>query len=350
MAKFCIQCGKELNENASFCTGCGTQVTSHKISKSQNLETEDRISQKHRIEQSNRNIRITVFSIVGIIVIGIAAYFIVDSFKATKANVAQTASNENSLSTKKKASNHTSSKNNEQTIMNDYINKLNGLSIHSTDNNLSVGEWNISERNGTLFLEATSIPSQDLAGIFELYDAGDLDPLQSWAKDVYNIAEELSRKLNKEWNIDVGNSCVGIYPAALSSADITQYSGSCGYSVPVLAGDDKGNLSLIINNSVFSSSNNTKSTDMASSEYILPGSDFKRLTESEIDTLTLEQLRLARNEIYARHGYIFKSEDLQSYFSEKAWYHKNSSYDGTTLSEVEKYNVELLQTRERSLQ
>lgn len=84
--------------------------------------------------------------------------------------------------------------------------------------------------------------------------------------------------------------------------------------------------------------------------FILPGSDQRRLTESEIANLTLEQLRVARNEIYARHGYIFKSEELNSYFKQKSWYHEDAAYDGITLSEIEKYNVELIQNNERSLQ
>jgi hypothetical protein len=94
----------------------------------------------------------------------------------------------------------------------------------------------------------------------------------------------------------------------------------------------------------------TKPNGTDSSEYILPGSDYIRLTEIDIANLTLQQLRLARNEIYARHGYIFKSEDLQSYFSQKTWYSPDPSFDGSTLSEVEKYNVQLILSRERSLQ
>ena len=78
--------------------------------------------------------------------------------------------------------------------------------------------------------------------------------------------------------------------------------------------------------------------------------DQRRLTESEIADMTLEELRLARNEIYARHGYIFNSEDLNSYFQQKSWYHEDAAYDGITLSEIEKYNVELIQNSERNLQ
>lgn len=352
MVSFCKKCGKELKDQDLFCTSCGTQVLSLTNPKLQNQEPADRTSKNHGTVQKNRNVLIPVFSIVGIIVLGIAAYFIVDTYNAPKKNVAQTASTseQKSVSNKKETNKVTSSQTSEGTIVTDYTGKLNALQIHTNGKVLLVGNWSILDKNGTLFVEANSIPSKDLSGIFDLYDTGNLASLQNWAKDVYSITEDLSHKLNKEWIINVSNSCVEFYPTTLSSTDLKHYSGTCGYSIPVLTGNNKENLSLIINSSVFGSSNYTKSTDMAPSQYILPGSDLNKLTDSEIDSLSLEQLRLARNEIYARHGYIFKSEDLKAYFSQKAWYHANASYDGTTLSEVEKYNVEWIQTRERSLQ
>lgn len=86
-------------------------------------------------------------------------------------------------------------------------------------------------------------------------------------------------------------------------------------------------------------------SNLSSSEYILPDSDKKVLSEENIADLSKEQLRLARNEIYARHGYVFKSADLQKYFSNKSWYQTDTSYNGS-LSEVEKENVKLLEARE----
>ncbi|MGL5434024.1 MAG: YARHG domain-containing protein [Lachnospiraceae bacterium] len=55
-------------------------------------------------------------------------------------------------------------------------------------------------------------------------------------------------------------------------------------------------------------------------DYILPESDSRFYTEKEIRALSKEQLRLARNEIYARHGRKFAATDLQQYFNEKSWY------------------------------
>jgi uncharacterized membrane protein YvbJ len=94
--------------------------------------------------------------------------------------------------------------------------------------------------------------------------------------------------------------------------------------------------------------NSRESSNLSSSDYILPDSDKRVLSEEDIATLTKGQLRLARNEIYARHGYVFKSADLQKYFSSKSWYNADPSYN-TSLNEVEKENVKLLKAREDSL-
>lgn len=56
------------------------------------------------------------------------------------------------------------------------------------------------------------------------------------------------------------------------------------------------------------------------SEYILPTSDSAYLTEADIAVLSKEELRLARNEIYARHGRKFKDDSLNEYFKSKSWY------------------------------
>lgn len=95
----------------------------------------------------------------------------------------------------------------------------------------------------------------------------------------------------------------------------------------------------------------TKESDEASNsdEYIFPNSDTDRLTDEMIANVSIIELRIARNEIYARHGLVFKSSDLINYFSTKSWYSPDSSYDGTTLNEVEKYNLNLIKAREDAI-
>lgn len=73
----------------------------------------------------------------------------------------------------------------------------------------------------------------------------------------------------------------------------------------------------------------------------------RRLTEEDLSYLMKEELRIARNEIYARHGYIFKSNDLKEYFSNTSWYQPvfsdASQFD---LNEYERYNVEFIKSHE----
>ena len=57
-------------------------------------------------------------------------------------------------------------------------------------------------------------------------------------------------------------------------------------------------------------------------------------------------LRIMRNTILARHGYRFKSKDLQEYFGNEPWYQPAASNDDIRLSFVEQLNVELIQQME----
>ncbi len=50
---------------------------------------------------------------------------------------------------------------------------------------------------------------------------------------------------------------------------------------------------------------------------------FKYLSDEELQTKSKEELRFIRNEIFARKGYVFKSDDLNEYFSNKVWYKPN---------------------------
>ena len=55
-------------------------------------------------------------------------------------------------------------------------------------------------------------------------------------------------------------------------------------------------------------------------DYILPGVDTGYIDRAVLEAMTDEELRLARNEIYARHGRMFDSADLDQYFRSTSWY------------------------------
>ncbi|MEE3420898.1 MAG: YARHG domain-containing protein [Lachnospiraceae bacterium] len=85
-----------------------------------------------------------------------------------------------------------------------------------------------------------------------------------------------------------------------------------------------------------------------SNDYVCPTSNSQVLTETQLAGYDAAALRLIRNEIYARHGLIFKSADLNTYFSGKSWYKGTvSSASQIALSDVEKQNVNLITAYEK---
>ena len=101
--------------------------------------------------------------------------------------------------------------------------------------------------------------------------------------------------------------------------------------------DDKENMGA---NCIFEKENTTESGD-----YILPDSDTVRLTKADIQSLSLQELNYAKNEIYARHGRKFLSQELSNYFNSKSWYNGTidpADFNENVLSQIEKDNMRLL--------
>lgn len=71
-----------------------------------------------------------------------------------------------------------------------------------------------------------------------------------------------------------------------------------------------------------------------------------KLTEADLKDFDKAQLRLMRNAVYARHGRIFSSADLQSLWECYAWYKKNPAYTDDLLTETDRYNIELIKRYE----
>ena len=86
-----------------------------------------------------------------------------------------------------------------------------------------------------------------------------------------------------------------------------------------------------------------------SSDFIFPQSSTEYLSQSQVSSLSDYQLGIARNEIYARHGYIFKLDRFKSYFESQSWYvPRYSDVSSISLNEIETYNVALIKAEEDS--
>lgn len=77
------------------------------------------------------------------------------------------------------------------------------------------------------------------------------------------------------------------------------------------------------------------------SDFLFPSNE-KLITEADLDKHTKEEVAIIRNEIYARHGYIFKTEPFITYFNGKSWYVKNENFHEGMLNDIERANREFI--------
>jgi len=87
------------------------------------------------------------------------------------------------------------------------------------------------------------------------------------------------------------------------------------------------------------------------SDFVFPDSSVRKLSYSEISS-TLSGMRGAPvsgsfaqdaiNEIYARNGYIFKTDSIRAYYESKPWYYEDPYFTTGDFNEIEKYNIDLL--------
>ena len=97
---------------------------------------------------------------------------------------------------------------------------------------------------------------------------------------------------------------------------------------------------------------NTDKTDLSSRDYIFPDSNSRYLTDEDLSGYSSDQLELAKNEIYARHGRKFVTQRIADYFNSKSWYQGTVDPDtfdaqqGSIFNEYEIANIQKIEERE----
>ncbi|MFN0278728.1 MAG: YARHG domain-containing protein [Pyrinomonadaceae bacterium] len=72
------------------------------------------------------------------------------------------------------------------------------------------------------------------------------------------------------------------------------------------------------------------------------------VTDDTLGSLFAEDLRVLRNEIYARRGRIFKDKTLQKYFESQSWYKANPEFLDEQLNEIETQNLAKIKEAEET--
>lgn len=101
--------------------------------------------------------------------------------------------------------------------------------------------------------------------------------------------------------------------------------------------------------------NGTTAATTPNTDYVLPESNTRYYSQTEIDALNEHDLFIARNEIYARHGRKFDNEELKNYFASKSWYvpqyaaKEFDDFGDTKFNEYEIFNRNAIVEREKKL-
>ena len=96
--------------------------------------------------------------------------------------------------------------------------------------------------------------------------------------------------------------------------------------------------------------NNNSNNTVSGVPGIYPEGSTRELTHYDLSGKSKWQLKIMRNEIYARHNYIFTTQEMKEYFSRQSWYHGYYS-DGSAVyrsfSDIEKANVDMIKRYEK---
>ena len=136
----------------------------------------------------------------------------------------------------------------------------------------------------------------------------------------------------------------GTYEVIIAEPGGDPYDGTFTFTVSTADGKLQGNWEP------FRQAGNTaRSYQLSAKEFTYrsdvgewPEASQRLLTEEEVWNYNSDELRLMRNEIYARHGYCFKIKDMRYHFEAQDWYMPITTDIREALTDIEAENISLI--------
>ena len=342
--QYCENCGAKIQDGSLFCEECGEQINSHsQAPKSDFNRQADAAKPISRNKQSNGNLAGLLILFIVIAAMAGAAFYIHSKKQRSGQETADPYTAENN------DKNHV-----DEIDDGDYITETEeAVSSDTEENTEEAAEADSSDdtadRTLSAYYEAEIFPLMSSGYDREDYPCPVM--LGEYSYDTgsvfctYEKMLESCKGHEKDFYVPPYLDDGKIVTAAKWDAPVDQwYDGLLSYDgfideinrmVHKIAGDGP-------------SENSTDISDRSLTDEILPESDNRYLTESDLAGLSAQQLTYARNEIYARHGRSFKSEELNLYFSNLDWYEMNTDFKDDDLSEIEKRNAEFISDYQNS--
>lgn len=200
------------------------------------------------------------------------------------------------------------------------------------------------------FKKITSTDPTQYVGVYHL-------GMSEWESDLFinSFNGEIIAQLKySEWLLDNEGRAIGIKYIYINLKNVQLNSGYLssdklkGYFVNVNY-ENKVQSAILCTeteiNMIEKNEFGIKLTDSFKDYYVgkYPYSSYRLLTEMELRNLSDLELKIMRNEIFARYGYKFKSgEEMEKYFEKQSWYH--AVYDNVNdfVTDLEKANIDLI--------
>ncbi len=72
----------------------------------------------------------------------------------------------------------------------------------------------------------------------------------------------------------------------------------------------------------------------------------RRLDQTQLRNVPLEELRLLRGIVFGRHGRIFKDRDIREYLAKRPWYKPDPNFQNSMLNQMERRNLDIIREGE----
>ena len=231
----------------------------------------------------------------------------------------------------------------------------NAVSPHSSNAELITQEVNTTQQVQPIPAPAAQtpyVPGQDIHAnnVQQVFSDGFILPFSS---ERVLTSSDLHGLTSAELRI-ARNEIFARHGRRFRDTELQAHFDSQSWYVPTLPlGTEPTLTSLEISNAEFIQAHETQSESVTTGTitvgggFLLPFSNTRALTDNDLQNLSSEELRIARNEIYARHGRRFRDEALQAHFDAQSWYVATLPL-GTepSLSALEILNAEFIQSHE----
>ncbi len=196
--------------------------------------------------------------------------------------------------------------------------------------------YDVSVMNGTYYC------AQEAGSTLELYSQGDQLSIYKTYYGSVDVSTLIDAPAGPSFTINYGGRLIEFYYAS-SGRSVTVTEG--GYSNIFTTDGDR--------NWVVDATERSPDPFQDPDAYILD-TDSRYIAESDLYPFSEEEVKLIRNEIYARHGYSFTLDKFRDYFGEKSWYREDPAVNVNTfgteqMNDYERANVDVIKAYEEKM-